>query len=159
MDVYGPIKRTTESTISWLVQTALDQGCEVQFLADCTPGVSNHPQQATGRLKGKARKQAKATTKKPAPEKSPTRIVSGSELLRLSSLLGAQNEVLVVPTRVSKAMRRACLGRKYFASNFAREQPGNAGNAPHAHFADVLSKVLMPVMCDKSTSGGYKVWI
>lgn len=53
-------------------------------------------------------------------------------------------------------MRRAFLGRRFFADKFAREEPDSRGNAPHAHFVGVLAEVvgtLAPLIHVKSASG------
>ena len=87
MDYYGPIKNATESTISWLVDTALARGIPVQFLPESAPQESKNMQKST-RLKGKARKEAKAemaTLKSPRPLKP--RTVSGVEIIRLARLI------------------------------------------------------------------------
>lgn len=54
-------------------------------------------------------------------------------------------------------MRRAFLGRRFFADKFAREEPDSRDNAPHAHFVGVLAEVvgtLAPLIHVKSASGG-----
>lgn len=142
MDYYGPIKDATEYTISWLVDTFLQRGISVRFLPESVPQDAQIVQKST-RLKGKARKEAKvamATLKSPRPSKS--RIVSSEETLRLAKLLRAHQEAPVVSKRVRANMRRAFQGRRFFAETYAKEQPDNLENAPHAHFASLLSQVV-----------------
>ena len=78
--MYAQYKADTDAVASWLAATARDAGCPGELLPD---GVGNKPQQQqqeqqqqpkpTGRLKGKARKEAKkaaaaaAETEKKAP--------------------------------------------------------------------------------------------
>lgn len=142
MDYYGPIKDATECIISGLVDTSLQREISVRFLPESVPQDAQIVQKST-RLKGKAWKEAKvvmATLKSPRPSKS--RIVSSEEILRLAKLLRTHQEALVVSKQVRANMRRACQGRRFFAEKYAKKQPGNNENAPHAHFASVLSQVV-----------------
>lgn len=71
--------------------------------------------------------------------------------------LQSQGQVLVVSRRVRTTLRRAYLGRRFFAGKLAREKPVNRGNATHAHFVGVLAEVvsaLAPLLHVKSASGG-----
>lgn len=153
MDLYGPIRLATETTISWVVETALARGCTVQFLHDSESDRAKVTQK-TVRLKGKARKAAMETAKRVESSPPPkARMVSGKEIVRLAKLLQDQEEIIMVPLRVRKDMRRALLGRQFFAEKFAQNEPDNPGNPPHAHFAKTLSLVLdilTPIMDVKS---------
>ena len=55
MDCYRPIKRATESTISWLVETALECGCNVHFLPNTEPQTPRAEPPKQPRFRGKAR--------------------------------------------------------------------------------------------------------
>ncbi|KAF1923850.1 uncharacterized protein M421DRAFT_95808 [Didymella exigua CBS 183.55] len=162
INIYESIKRATESTISWLVETALDRGCNVQLLPDSEPRAPHAKPPKKSQLKEKVRKEAKDAAKPaakvagPMSQSASPRIVSEQEIIRLASLLQEQQEELVVPKRFLTDMRRAFLGRRLFADKYSREEPDSPGNAPHAHFAEVLGKlvgVLEPLLCVKSASG------
>jgi len=162
--MYAQYKADTDAVASWLAATARDAGCPGELLPD---GVGNKPQQQqqeqqqqpkpTGRLKGKARKEAKkaaaaaAETEKKAPplDKNNKRyIIKVRNFVPLAEYIVSSGIVRAVPSRLSDTLDRVIELR----TEYGHEQRGNEKNKDeregsadahrsHEFFVDVLRRV------------------
>ncbi len=134
---YQQYKQDTKHVVEWLACTARSYG----FRAT--------PRASAGRLKGKARKEAKKTTKPYS--------VSLSDLEPMALFL-VENFQVTVPSFFAAALARAIQGRMSFADELKRSRDlGAASGATdgHQHFVDVLQRVheiLKPRMGPETSS-------
>jgi hypothetical protein len=143
MSQYARIKQQTNIATSWLVETARQHGAH-----------ANPPATATGRLKGKARKEAKgaqqeamvtnASNASNDPSNGPRAptVVGTQDILRYANHLAGVEKGFEMPGYVQRAFQCAIQGRQKYADRFAKEHPEDPGNAPHSYFIGVLTRVL-----------------
>jgi hypothetical protein len=106
---------------------------------------------APGRLKGKARKEAKKTQEQqeqqPRASQSGSEIlrkyrVSTAEILRQADFFKSLGEPLVMSKTIWGAFREAIRGRQQYTEKFAKEEPDHKGNAGHVYLLDVLRQLF-----------------
>ncbi|KAM5342265.1 hypothetical protein ACJ41O_013231 [Fusarium nematophilum] len=139
--VYQQYKKDTDSVASWLASTAKICG----FPADLLAPVATHPK-GSGRLKGKARKNAKKPNKStPAPaETAPKYIIAIKDFVPLAEYICASTKPLIsVPSSFAETINRVIHVRSSFGSQLAEHgvKPGEGANATHSYFVGILEKV------------------
>jgi hypothetical protein len=154
MGTYARIKSQTDRAVSWLVQTASAHGSSVRTARE-SETANDHlsgpvPAAKQGRLKGKARTDAKKakearillSTDDQLKNATPTYKISTDELIRHARYLGGLGETLIMPRRIWRAYQDAIRGRQKYADRFEAEKPENKGNAGHVYFMDVLRQLV-----------------
>ncbi|KAJ4385144.1 hypothetical protein N0V85_008196 [Neurospora sp. IMI 360204] len=148
---YRQYKHDTDVVASWLAQTGKTLGCAAELLASNSASPTN-VNLKSARLKGKARKSAKAQAHRQADSfshQSQTRqkyVLALKNFVPLAEFIGTKlNEAKIVeiPAVVPTAIERAITVRKGFAQLL--HEHGRAlkleSNENHSYFVSVLEKV------------------
>jgi hypothetical protein len=145
---YRQYKADTNSFVTWLSNTAVSQG--YKFLSADTITTTLYPDPAVplgsgtiGRLKGKARKEAKRADSSKAPLPPKTHNVSVKELLAQAEYIATFKKPLVqVPSGIQYVLKRAINARRKCAAWFQGSiVERETSNATHQHFIWVLESV------------------
>lgn len=149
---YLQYKTDTDTVASWLAATARKCGYAVDLL---TKGQTKSAA-GSGRLKGKARKQArsKETSTSSAPKPSlPTYTIAVKDFTTLADFIAAYKGRVQVPESFASAIYRAISARKSHGSAVSADLPQSEENAAsddrHSYFVGVLEHVrdtLRPFM-------------
>ncbi|KAF3935327.1 hypothetical protein ABW19_dt0207705 [Dactylella cylindrospora] len=145
---YKQYKTDTDSVATWIANTAKSLG--YPFKANGTPNSQLH--QSRGRLKGKARKQAKAPTNKsgpvpgnpaavdPVPKK--TYKISISDFIALAKYIASYSTPAVtVPSAFFRVLDRAIEVRQAHGEAVQEVAPDQESDDSHTHFINVLQRV------------------
>ncbi|KAE9993616.1 hypothetical protein Vi05172_g7776 [Venturia inaequalis] len=131
---YSRYKEDTTTFAKWLACTAQAVGYSEDSFTDRTNSGKLAP--PTGRLKGKARKEAKMMVGKESKEKTYT--VSVRDFTKISRYIASHQPSLIVPPTIFHTLDRAISVRKAHTAwyaNFAKECD------QHMHFVKVLEEV------------------
>ncbi|EFQ95078.1 hypothetical protein PTT_07022 [Pyrenophora teres f. teres 0-1] len=144
MGRYEAIEAHTNVAVSWVIEAARAHGNDVRAFNDRqSQGATSTRVGSTvpkpGRLKGKARREAKQNALKSAS--TTTYKISTEEILRQVQYLQNLGVSIVMSRNVSFAFRTSVRGRQGYAERFAQEQPEHQENAGHVYFLDVLRRV------------------
>ncbi|KAH5246660.1 hypothetical protein HBI42_133460 [Parastagonospora nodorum] len=158
MSRYEWVKSQTNRAVSWLVDTASAHGSVVRTAQDTATiqNITTHttPTPKQGRLKGKARTEAREKARKAkeaealrvaneaAKQASEPRQVSTDELLRQGRYLRNLQGTIIMPKYIWRAYKDAIRGRQKYAEKFAAEEPEHQGNAGHVYFLDILRQIV-----------------
>ncbi|KAI7774884.1 hypothetical protein LA080_007709 [Diaporthe eres] len=146
VSVYQQYKDDTNAVAAWLASTAKSCG----YSADLLSGGSS---QATGperskRLKGKARKQAKAAAPNPQGASSttsrPDYTIAIKDFIPLAEFVAAsQKPVVSVPLAFANTLNRVISTRSGFGGRLAElgSSPSASADSKHSYFVGVLEKV------------------
>lgn len=143
VSVYQQYKDDTNAVAAWLASTAKSCG----YPADLLSGSSS---QSTGskRLKGKARKEAKATAPKSqgsSPSIShPDYTIAIKDFIPLAEFVAAsQKPVVSVPLAFATTLNRVISTRSGFGGRLAElgNSPSASADSKHSYFVGVLEKV------------------
>ncbi|KAI3573588.1 hypothetical protein IWW34DRAFT_707176 [Fusarium oxysporum f. sp. albedinis] len=149
LSIYQQYKRDTDIVASWLATTAKKQGYTTSLAAPPTAGAAANKSAAPsfGRLKGKARKEAKQQQKqhvapsgideKDAPDPPPK-----PKYLTTTTAIEANNGA-GIPLFFRTALERAIRVRKMFSMHISETNKHLSvrANTAHAYFVSVLEKV------------------
>ncbi|CAG9974940.1 unnamed protein product [Clonostachys byssicola] len=131
LSVYEEYKKDTNSVAAWLASTARAAGCPLSLLTDCPA--------ASGRLKGKERKQAKLKLS----QASNKYIIPISKFVPLAEYVTSRKDPAIsVPACVISSIERAISARAGFTTQLShQEEPlDTEKNERHAHFVTVLKR-------------------
>ncbi|KAF5011827.1 hypothetical protein FDECE_2117, partial [Fusarium decemcellulare] len=139
--VYQQYKKDTDSVASWLASTAKACG----YSPDLLNSTVSQPKVA-GRLKGKARKEAKKQQiPNPSPQQStPKYIIAIKDFIPLAEYICACTKpVISVPVSFTETINRVIHVRAGFGAQLAEEGavPNAKADATHSFFVGVLEKV------------------
>lgn len=146
VSVYQQYKEDTNAVASWLASTAKSRG----YPADLLSGTSSQATvpEHSKRLKGKARKQAKAAAQQAqASSSSPTNpdyIIAIKDFIPLAEFVAASKKpVISVPRSFAKTLNRVISTRSGFSTRLAEstDSPDVSADFTHSHFVGVLEKV------------------
>jgi hypothetical protein len=142
IETYAEYKKGTDTFVQWLVETARATGT-VGFLLKSGVTVAAPTAPAGGRLKGKARKQAKKESLKPVLE---TQKISINVFDQLAHAI-ANDKTAKVPPSIFGILRSVIRGRKECATWFIPNQIDASDamketNEGHQHFIAVLEHVI-----------------
>ena len=150
---YLQYKSDTDRVASWLANTAIKCGYPADLL---TKG--KQKQQASGRLKGKARKLAQNAPNKPAASASPaqTYIIAVKDFIGLAEYIaGYKGTRVEVPSGCASSLRRAIAVRQSYGADISevmeRTSTSQASVDRHSYFIGVLEHVrdiLRPLMTE-----------
>lgn len=141
-DIYQLYKRDTNSIATWLANTAKNNGY----------GAALHHQENVshrgGRLKGKARKEAKAVTRTTNEQATsstnrPAHALAIREFVPLATFIATAKPVIQVPLFLSITLNRVIKVRATFSRILGEksEQLDETSDAGHSHFLSVLERV------------------
>ncbi|KAI1754847.1 hypothetical protein F4782DRAFT_463396 [Xylaria castorea] len=148
---YQLYKQDTDSVAAWLASTAKSLGFSSDSSSATTSATPSSKTIGGGRLKGKARAQAKKkeTPKRPPPSTAPKYIINIKDFVPLAEYVA--EKATPVPETVRATIDRVIAVRVGFGAKL--EQHGKAlselSDAKHQHFIGVLNKVrevLTPFM-------------
>ncbi|KAI1126901.1 hypothetical protein F5Y10DRAFT_293264 [Nemania abortiva] len=144
LTTYKQYKEDTESIAGWLARNATRCGYRV---ADVLPSTS------TGRLKGKARKQArdavkaKANSGEPAKDK-PQYTINVSDFTLMAGAIASFKPAVKIPTALDNLFRRAIEARQLFSDWYSQHaQDEHRSNQRHSYFTNILTntwEILRP---------------
>jgi hypothetical protein len=143
IETYAEYKKGTDTFVQWFVETARATGT-VAFLFESGVKVDTPaPTPAGGRLKGKARKQAKTEAPKPTLE---SQKISINVFAQLAHAI-ANDKTAKVPPSIFGILRSVIRGRKECATWFISNQIDASdtmreNNEGHQHFIAVLEHVM-----------------
>ncbi|KAJ4128086.1 hypothetical protein NW768_008370 [Fusarium equiseti] len=141
VSVYREYKKDTNSISSWLASTAEECGYPAHLMPSTFVSVTNQQTAGGGRLKGKARaeakKKAKAVPGKPAPQKEgPRYIIEIKDFIPLAeSIFNYKKPALAVPQAFFSTLNRVI---SLFRHN---EKLDANSDARHSYFVGILEKV------------------
>lgn len=145
VSVYQQYKDDTNAVAAWLASTAKSCGYPADLLSG---GQATGPERSK-RLKGKARKQAKAAA--PNPQKSssisssrPDYTIAIKDFIPLAEFVAAsQKPVVSVPLAFASTLNRVISTRSGFGGRLAElgNSPAASADAKHSYFVGVLEKV------------------
>lgn len=141
VSIYKEYKEDTNAVASWLASTAKSCGYPSDLLG-------GDPPQATGRLKGKARKEAKAAAAKSQGSSSsssrPDYTIAIKDFILLAEFVAASKKPVVsVPLAFANTLDRVIATRSRFSNRLAQTGASNdaSANSTHSYFVGVLEKV------------------
>ncbi|KAI1808824.1 hypothetical protein F4811DRAFT_548401 [Daldinia bambusicola] len=141
VSTYQQYKNDTDSVAGWLASTAKAVGYLSKSLAQQqVPGGTN------GRLKGKARAEAKkkqgSSSTKPAPASGNKYIIQISDFIPLAEFITSKPDI-PVPNSLLDTLRRVIVARGGFNEKLANEgaSADEISDAKHGYFLSVLRKV------------------
>lgn len=146
VSVYQQYKEDTNAVASWLASTAKSRG----YPADLLSGASSQATvpEHSKRLKGKARKQAKAAAQEAQASSStpsnPDYIIAIKDFIPLAEFVAASKKpVISVPLSFAKTLNRVISTRSGFGSRLAElsDSPDVSADSTHSYFVGVLEKV------------------
>lgn len=142
--IYQQYKADTDVVAEWLAVTAIEHGYRsANSLSASNPAVKG------GRLKGKARKQAKATVSghtaaatTPDAASGTTHIVKTSDFEPMAVYIAGCSDI-VIPRYFAKALSRSISVRKNFAERLGSNGVNISAESEksHSYFIEVLEKV------------------
>lgn len=141
VDTYRRYKKGTQSFVQWLAQTARSTGTvDKLFIPEKSAGV---PRAATGgRLKGKARKEAKDLA-----VRTPTTIViSVNQFCTLAKAIATSKKITTISPAVFQALRAVIGQRKecaqwYLGNQDQIDSATQDANSQHQYFIEILQEV------------------
>ncbi|KAF5605846.1 hypothetical protein FPANT_1095 [Fusarium pseudoanthophilum] len=149
VSVYHEYKKDTNSIASWLASTAKECGYPAHLLSNTPVSVTKQQTAGAGRLKGKARaeakKRAKAAPNKPAPSKEgPRYVIEIKDFVPLAeSISNYKKPALAIPQAFFSTLNRVISVRNGFSEQLLRhnEKPDVKSDARHSYFVGILEKV------------------
>ncbi|EXL39720.1 hypothetical protein FOCG_17691 [Fusarium oxysporum f. sp. radicis-lycopersici 26381] len=166
LSIYQQYKRDTDIVASWLASTAKKHGYTTSLAAPPTAGAAANKSAApsSGRLKGKARKEAKQQQKQhvapsgidakdaPDPPPKPKYVLAIRDFVPLAKFIARKlttttpieaNNGAGIPLFFRTALERAIRVRKMFSMHLSEtnKQLSVRANTAHAYFVSVLEKV------------------
>ncbi|WKT54174.1 hypothetical protein QSH57_004758 [Fusarium oxysporum f. sp. vasinfectum] len=166
LSIYQQYKRDTDIVASWLASTAKKHGYTTSLAAPPTAGAAANKSAApsSGRLKGKARKEAKQQQKQhvepsgidakdaPDPLPKPKYVLAIRDFVPLAEFIACKlttttpieaNNGAGIPLFFRTALERAIRVRKMFSMHLSEtnKQLSVRANTAHAYFVSVLEKV------------------
>ncbi|KAF6515428.1 hypothetical protein HZS61_005334 [Fusarium oxysporum f. sp. conglutinans] len=166
LSIYQQYKRDTDIVASWLATTAKKHGCTTSLAAPPTAGAAANKSAApsSGRLKGKARKEAKQQQKQhvapsgidakdaPDPPPKPKYVLAIRDFVPLAEFIARKlttttpieaNNGAGIPLFFRTALERAIRVRKMFSMHLSETNKHLSvrANTAHAYFVSVLEKV------------------
>ncbi|TPX17773.1 uncharacterized protein E0L32_002874 [Thyridium curvatum] len=146
VSVYQQYKQDTDSVASWLASTAKACGFPADLLKS---GTWDTPRAASGRVKGKARKEAKEAaaaggSKAAASKNVPKYTVAIADFIPLAEFVAASKKPqAAVPEAFSATINRVIEVRSGFGDRLAEEgsTPDENQRLKHDYFVGVLEKV------------------
>jgi hypothetical protein len=134
-DTHKRYKADTNRVVTWLAETAQKCGLTLN-----TQPSSSRP---SGRLKGKARKEARAAG---TCDAKLSQIVTVKQFLDMAKLIATQKPPVAVPDLILRLLRSAIDLRRrcsnWFQKNGNQQDGLRKSTATHSHFIDVLEDVL-----------------
>lgn len=146
VSVYQQYKEDTNAVASWLASTAKSRG----YPADLLSGASSQATvpEHSKRLKGKARKQAKAAAHQAQASSSspsnPDYIIAIKDFIPLAEFVAAsKNPVVSVPLSFANTLNRVILTRSGFRARLSDSNDSQdvSADSTHSYFVGVLEKV------------------
>lgn len=146
VSVYQQYKKDTNAVASWLASTAKSCG----YPPDLLFGGSSqaHGPERSKRLKGRARKEAKAAASQPQRSSSssshPAHTIAIKDFIPLAEFVVAPcKPVVSVPRAFSNTLNRVIATRSGFGSRLAElgNKTDESADAKHSYFVGVLEKV------------------
>ncbi|VUC22349.1 unnamed protein product [Clonostachys rosea] len=140
--VYRQYKEDTDSVAAWLASTAKSCGYPADLLA--SPSWDAPQAKKSTRLKGKQRKQAKASGKANTAPKTSKYIVAIKDFLPLADFIaGRTNPSVTVPTVFSQTLNRVITLRTGYGQMRTESgaEPDAEGDEKHGYFVGVLQAV------------------
>ncbi|EXA28826.1 hypothetical protein FOVG_19591 [Fusarium oxysporum f. sp. pisi HDV247] len=166
LSIYQQYKRDTDIVASWLATTAKKHGYTISLAAPPTAGAAANKSAApsSGRLKGKARKEAKQQQKQhvapsgidekdaPDPPPKPKYVLAIRDFVPLAEFIARElttttaieaNNGAGIPLFFRTALERAIRVRKMFSMHLSETNKHISvrANTAHAYFVSVLEKV------------------
>ncbi|KAG7413153.1 hypothetical protein Forpi1262_v017248 [Fusarium oxysporum f. sp. raphani] len=166
LSIYQQYKRDTDIVASWLATTAKKHGYTTSLAAPPTAGAAANKSAApsSGRLKGKARKEAKQQQKQhvapsgidekdaPDPPPKPKYVLAIRDFVPLAEFIARElttttaieaNNGAGIPLFFRTALERAIRVRKMFSMHLSETNKHLSvrANTAHAYFVSVLEKV------------------
>jgi hypothetical protein len=158
LGLYKQYKTDTDAVASWLASTAKSVGFSPKQLSSShssgPAATGTHP--ASGRLKGKQRKQAKEAAKNPSESAAPRYTVAIKDFVPLARFIAEhQRPLFKVPHELSATLRRVISCRSAFGGLLGKYgmTTDSETNKKHDHFLQTLRSVqetLQPLMQDDS---------
>ncbi|KAH7161103.1 hypothetical protein EDB81DRAFT_866637 [Dactylonectria macrodidyma] len=141
--IYQQYKKDTDSVASWLASTAKASGYPANLLE---PVSVTQPKATTGRLKGKARKEAQKQKDADldAGQTGPRYIIAIKDFVPLAEFVSASTKPVVsVPASFVDTIDRNIYMRSKFGSKMATHgmEQDTESDASHSYFVGVLEKV------------------
>ncbi|KAJ4314582.1 hypothetical protein N0V84_008806 [Fusarium piperis] len=152
VSVYREYKKDTNSIATWLASTAKECGYPPDLLSN-TPFPQQQQQQQqqqqpanSGRLKGKARTEAKKNKAKAAAKTTPVSryIISINDFISLAEYISASKiPALSVPEAFFNTLHRVISVRSSFSTELSRHgaKADTESDARHSYFVGILEKV------------------
>ncbi|KAG8157275.1 hypothetical protein KVR01_012983 [Diaporthe batatas] len=145
VSVYQQYKQDTNAVASWLASTAKSCG----YPADLLSGGSSQAltPETSKRLKGKARKQAKAAAPQSQGSSSrparPDYTIAIKDFIPLAECVAASKKPVVVPLAFAHTLNRVISTRSAFGGRLADlgSAPSDDANSKHSYFVGVLEQV------------------
>jgi hypothetical protein len=152
---YSRYKADTDVVSQWLLTTATSRGFQVPGCVDRGSRVGSK----TSRLKGKARKLARASTTAPSNNDraaARTYHVKAHDLVCMAQFIAkAKNPGVVIPGSFIKTLIRAITTRKshqHFYSEYFNQEQTSTQDSGHTYFIGVLESILQilrPVLSEE----------
>lgn len=146
VSIYQQYKEDTNAVASWLASTAKACGYPADLLSGDT-SQATCPERSK-RLKGKARKEAKAAASKSSGSSSkasrPDYIIAIKDFIPLAEFVAASKKPVVsVPSVFTTTLNRVIATRSGFSGQMADlgDSPSTSANSSHSYFVGVLEKV------------------
>lgn len=143
---YREYKKDTEYIAGWLAWTS--QRCGY------TVSLKQKEEQKTPRLKGKARKAAKAKTTIPKLNSEPLYTIKVSEFVAMARSIASFEPKIEVPSALQTVFDRVILARTKVANWFDKAHSDHGSNKRHSYFITILeeaSVLLRPLVPRKET--------
>lgn len=144
--VYQQYKKDTNAVASWLASTAKSCGCPSDLLSGGS-FQATEPEQ-TKRLKGKARKEAKAAAAQQQSTSSsyarPDYVIAIKNFIPLAEFIAASKKpVISVPLVFANTLNRVIITRSGFGNRLAGlgNSTDFSADSKHLYFVEVLEKV------------------
>ncbi|EXM15213.1 hypothetical protein FOTG_16428 [Fusarium oxysporum f. sp. vasinfectum 25433] len=178
LSIYQQYKRDTDIVASWLATTAKKHGYTTSLAAPPTAGAAANKSAApsSGRLKGKARKEAKQQQKQhvapsgidekdaPDPPPKPKYVLAIRDFVPLAEFIARKlttttaieaNNGTGIPLFFRTALERAIRVRKMFSMHLSetKKHLSVRANTAHAYFVSVLEKVRYVLFKAEGGSG------
>ncbi|KAK3935590.1 hypothetical protein QBC46DRAFT_397181 [Diplogelasinospora grovesii] len=161
ISIYQQYKQDTDAVAAWLASTARKCGFPADLLSN--PLASGPPQRATGRRKGKARRDAKKTINKDSvgQAKFPKYIVAIRDFVPLAEFIAAYQKPRVsVPESFSSTIDRVITVRAGFGDQLNEHgaEIGEKSALSHQYFVGVLEnvrQVLKPHMSSATSATSF----
>ncbi|KAK8179069.1 hypothetical protein BC567DRAFT_285089 [Phyllosticta citribraziliensis] len=159
---YQQYKEDTNTVASWLATTARSCGYpEDLLLHRNTANAQKSGTQTTGRLKGKARKEAKqaasaAGAAANGASRRPAYVIAIKDFISLADFIAAKtNPRVKVPSYFAKTLDRAISTRKKHGTVAAAQAASEHSKENHSFFVGILERVqevLAPILPPESTT-------